>query len=92
MFFMYISPVSGVPPARELVSFRGAEAFGRGEPGAIGGVVADVEDGKNGSLKGWFCPGFEEEIAAGGVLGEIVEGGGVAGAALFVCGTVATFR
>lgn len=49
-------------------------------------MVAEVEEGKNGSLKGWFAPGVEEECAGGAGLGfeGFVEGGGVAGAALEV--------
>lgn len=81
-----------LPPGQELVSFWGAEGVGLGEEGALGWVVAVVVEGKKGSEKGWDLPGVEDVVAAGGVLGDVVDCGGVDGAAFLVDGTVATVR
>lgn len=82
-----------MPPGTEDVSLRGAAATGAGLEGAVGGVETEDVAGKNGSEKGWVAPGVEELIALGDeVPSVVVEGGGVAGAAFLVAGTVATVR
>jgi len=89
----YERALRGVPPGTEDVSLSGAAAEGVGLEGAIGVVETEDVDGKNGSEKGWVAPGVEELMALGEeVPSVVVEGGGVAGAAFFVAGTVATVR
>lgn len=53
-------------------------------------VEASAVDGKKGSLNAWDLPGVALDVAAGGVLAVLVDGGGEAGGALGVAGTVAT--
>ena len=82
-----------VPPGTLDVSFMGAETVGVGLEGAMGVEEVLVVGGKKGSEKGWVAPGVEELIALGEeVPAVVVEGGGVAGAAFGVEGTVAMVR
>jgi hypothetical protein len=68
------------------VFFRPGAAWPRRSAAAAGMVGWGAMCGV---LKGWEAVGGELLVAAGGLVGEVVEGGGVLGAALSVEGTMA---